>query len=53
MTNGSKLVVALSIYVVAFCFAFLLFLHDRHISALALVSVVWASLALWLRKAGR
>lgn len=53
MSNISKPAVALFFYVIAFGFALFLFLHGFRVSALALVVLVWALLALWLGKGGR
>jgi hypothetical protein len=52
MFNSSKPAVALSLYVVAFGLAFFSFLHGFRVIALASVVLVWALLALWVRKGG-
>lgn len=53
MSNSGKPAVAPFLYVTAFGFALFLFLHGFRLSALALVVLAWALLALWLRKGGR
>lgn len=53
MFNTSRPAVALFTYVIAFGFALFLFLRGFRVSALALVLLVWALLALWLRNGGQ
>lgn len=53
MFNSRKPVVAVFTYLITFGLALFLFLRGFHLSALALVLLVWVLLALWLRQGGR